>query len=368
MNFDFSEEQQFLRGEVRKFLEAHCPPSKVRAVMDDPSRHYDAELWQALVGQGYTALAVPEAHGGMGMSLIDLCVLAEELGRVLAPVPFAPTIYLLAEALRLAGTASQMELLGGIADGSVIGCLALTEGPGELVPGAARCQVAEGKLSGTKLPVAHGMVATHALVSASDGSAVRLLLVALDQPAVSRECLQTLDPSMDQAQLTFDGAHCEPLGDTSLIERLLNGAAVLLAFEQIGGADRCLEQAVDYSKLRYAFGRPIGSQQAIKHKLADMYANNQIARSNAYYGAWALQAEDPAMAEGAAAARVSAIEAFWYAARESIQTHGGIGFTWEADQHLFYRRAMHLATVIGSGDTWRNRLIDALEAQAAKEA
>jgi alkylation response protein AidB-like acyl-CoA dehydrogenase len=141
----------------------------------------------------------------------------------------------------------------------------------------------------------------------------------------------------------------------------------MLAFEQVGGADRCLEQAIEYGNQRYAFGRPIGSQQAIKHKLADMYVNNQIARSNAYYGAWALEAGSDELPAAAAAARVAACEAYWYASRENIQTHGGMGFTWEADCHLFHRRALQTGLALGSIDTWRERLVGALLQHPAGE-
>jgi alkylation response protein AidB-like acyl-CoA dehydrogenase len=361
MNFDFSEDQQNLRSEARRFLEARCPVATVRAVLDDGDTAYNRELWTSLVEQGWTALTIPEAYGGLGMGRVDLCVLAEELGRVLAPVPFASTMYILAEALMIAGTAAQKTLLADIVQGTCIGCLAISEGPGDGALANLTTSVANGRLTGTKVPVTDGMTATTALVAARSEGVVRLFLVDLDQPGVVRQSLQTLDPSRDLARIEFTEVHCEPIGDDMLIDRLLDGAAALFAFEQLGGADRCLELAVEFAGMRYAFGRPIGSQQAIKHKLADMYAKNQIARSNAYFGAWALEHGNTELPLAAAAARVSACDAFWFAARESIQTHGGIGFTWEADQHLFYRRALQLDMVIGAVPIWRERLVTALE-------
>jgi alkylation response protein AidB-like acyl-CoA dehydrogenase len=367
VNFDFSEDQEHLRSEARRFLHARCPMSAVRGVLDDATRPFDRDLWQALVEQGWTALSLPEAYGGLGMGHTDLCVLAEELGRVLAPAPYASTVYILAEALKLVGTPAQRERLRGIADGSCIGCLAVAEGPGEFAPDLVKASVAAGKLAGVKLPVTDGMAATVALVAARVDGETRLVLVDLQRPEVVREAVRTLDPTRDAARLTFNGAPCETIGDATTLQRILDRAAVLIAFEQLGGADRCLEQAVEFAKMRYAFGRPIGSQQAIKHKLADMYVNNQIARSNAYYGAWALESDSPKLPLAAAAARVAACNAYWYAARETIQTHGGIGFTWEADQHLYYRRALQLEMVLGSAATWRERLVEAVAHQGGAD-
>src|ERR1700736_2532019 len=151
----------------------------------------------------------------------------------------------------------------------------------------------------------------------------------------------------------------------ALAESLLQRAAVLLAFEQIGGADRALEMAKDYALGRYAFGRPIGSYQAIKHKLADMYVKNELARSNAYYGAWALESSTADLPLAASAARVAASEAFWFAAKENLQTHGGMGFTWEVDCHLYYRRSRQLALVAGAPKLWKERLVSQLERRDA---
>lgn len=365
MNFDFSEDQEHLRSEARRFLEARCGIGVVRGVLDDGARHYDEGLWAALVEQGWTALTLPEEHGGLGMGQTDLCVLAEELGRVLAPVPFASTVYILAEALMQAGSPAQKERLKDIAAGSCIGCLAIAEGPGEPSPARLTTEVRDGRLHGTKLPVIDGNGATVALVLARDGDRAQLFLADLTDPSVTRAPVETLDPARDLARIIFDGTPCEPIGDETLLDRLLDRAAVLMAFEQIGGADRCLEASVEFAKMRYAFGRAIGSQQAIKHKLADMYVNNQVARSNAYYGAWALESGSDELPSAAAAARVAACQAYWYAARESIQTHGGIGFTWEADQHIHYRRALQLDMAIGSPRAWRDRLFTALESQTS---
>ncbi len=205
----------------------------------------------------------------------------------------------------------------------------------------------EGTFRGTKLPVPDGDVADFAIVAAraADGTpaGVSLYLADLGSGGVTRTPVATVDPTRSHARITFEGAAAEPLGAAGagwpLVERLLDRAAVLVAFEQVGGAQAALEMASDYALGRFAFGRPIGSFQAIKHKLADMYVAVELARSNAYYAAWALSTKAAELPVAAAAARVAASEAFFHAAKENIQTHGGMGFTWEFDCHLYYRRA-----------------------------
>lgn len=365
MNFDYSDDQKFLKDEARKFLEANCSTAKVRKVLDDDAKAYDEALWAAVAAQGWLGAAIPEEYGGLGLGHIELCAIAEELGRVVAPIPFASTVYVLAEAVMLAGTEAQKKaLLPKIAAGEVIGCLATSEGPGVTTAGNLQASVSGGKLSGTKLPVTDGDIATHAVVLAKEGGQPGLFLVDLSA-GVTREPLATLDPTRDAAKLVFDGVAVERLGDAgegfALLEQVLDRAAVLMAFEQTGGADRCLEMAKAYALERYAFGRVIASYQAIKHKLADIYVKNELARSNAYYGAWALNTGAPELPVAASAARIAASEAFWFAAKENIQTHGGIGFTWEVDAHLYYRRSRQLALVAGAPRVWKERLVSQLE-------
>jgi alkylation response protein AidB-like acyl-CoA dehydrogenase len=370
MNFDFSDDQKAIKGEARRFMEGRCPTSKVRAVLDDPARSYDADLWREVAGQGWLGTAIPEAYGGLGLGHLELCVIAEEIGRALAPIPFSSTAYFLAEALMLAGSEAQKSAwLPKIAAGEVIGCLATVERPGVLTEAQIQARVDGGKLTGAKLPVTDGDIADLAVVLAREGGRLSLFLVELGGAGVTREALQTLDPSRGAARLTFSGAAAERLGEAgeglALAQALLERAAVLLAFEQVGGADRALEMAKGYAMERYAFGRPIGSYQAIKHKLADMYVKNELARSNAYYGAWALNTGASELPIAAASARVAATEAYWFAAKENLQTHGGIGFTWQMDCHLFYRRAQQLGLVAGGAKAWKERLVQQLERRNA---
>ncbi len=371
MNFDYTEDQKSLKEEARRFLAAAAPISVARRVLDDKAGH-DLALWARVVEQGWCGASIPEAYGGLGLGYVELCALAEELGRAVAPVPFASSVYQFAEALLVAGSEEQKStLLPEIAAGMRVGTLALSEGPGPLTQTSIAARVSGGKLTGTKIPVTDGEMATDAVVLAQGDSGVGLYLVDLSGPGVVRETVSTIDPTRGAARLTFTDAPAEPLGAAgegmALLAKIQDRAAILIAFEQLGGADRCLEMARDYALERYAFGRQIGSYQAIKHKLADMFVRNEVARANAYYGAWALAVEAPELPVAAAAARVAASNAYWLASKENIQTHGGIGVTWEADCQFFYRRARHLGLVLGAPRDWKRRLVSHLETRVAME-
>jgi alkylation response protein AidB-like acyl-CoA dehydrogenase len=370
VNFDYSDDQKFLKGEARKFLEARSPTSAVRVVLNDAEVSYDKALWNGVAEQGWLGAAIPEEFGGLGLGHVELCAIAEELGRSLAPIPFASTVYFVAEAIMLAGSdAQKADLLPKIAAGELIGCYATSEGPGVVNGASLSCSVSGGKLSGVKIPVTDGDIADVAVVLASEGGRPGLFLVDLKGAGVERETLKSLDPTRSVARLTFKDAPAQALGAAgegqALTEQVFDRAAVLLAFEQVGGADRCLEMAREYALERYAFGRVIGSYQAIKHKLADMYVKNEVARSNCYYGAWALNTSASELAAAASAARIAASEAYWFASKENIQTHGGMGFTWEVDCHLFYRRSRQLALVAGGPKVWKERLVGQLERRNA---
>jgi len=370
VNFDYSDDQKFLKGEARKFLEARCTPKVVRGVLDDAGTSYDKDLWKAVAEMGWLGAAIPEEHGGLGLGKIELCAIAEELGRVVAPIPFASTVYFCAEAIMLAGAEQQKAYtLPKIASGEWIGCFATSEGPGPVTPASIKATVKDGKLTGPKIPVTDGDCAPFAIVLANENGKSGLWIANLNDAGVTRETLTTLDPTRGAAKLVFDNAVVWPLGAPgegfSIMEQVFDRAAVYLAFEQLGGADRCLEMAKAYALDRYAFGRPIGGYQAIKHKLADMYVKNELARSNAYYGAWALAAGQGELPLAASAARVAASDAFWFAAKENIQVHGGMGFTWEVDCHLYYRRAKQLGLVAGGAKVWKERLVHQLERRNA---
>jgi alkylation response protein AidB-like acyl-CoA dehydrogenase len=374
VNFDYTDEQKALKDQARRFLADVSPLGVARRVLETPfpSPGFDEVLWARIVEQGWCGAAIPEIYGGLEFGYVELCALAEELGRALAPVPFASSVYQFAEALLHAGSEAQKhELLPRIASGELIGTVAFAEGPGVLVAERIAVRYKDGVLTGTKVPVTDGDAAHRAVVLAQGDAGPGLFLVDLSGDGITRHPVATIDPTRGAASLTFQGAAAEPLGTPGKgLEQLAcvhDRAAVLLAFEQVGGADRALELARDYTLERYAFGRQIGSYQAIKHKLADVFVNNEVARANAYFGAWALSSDAPELPVAAAAARVAASEAYWIASKENIQTHGGIGFTWEADCHLFYRRARHLGLVIGAQRDWKRRLADRLETQLAIE-
>lgn len=374
MNFDFSDEQKQLRDEARRFLAEKSPPKVVRAVIDGQAP-YDRELWKGLADMGFLGVTIPEAYGGSGAGHLELCVIAEEIGRALAPVPFSSTVYLAAEALLLAGSEAQKQKwLPAIAQGHAVGTLALFEGTGNPSPKAIRLTAANGVLNGTKKPVPDGAVADFAIVVARAGAGDRetdiaLFLVDLTAEGVEVKTLTSIDPSRNQAEIAFTNVKAEPLGAVhdgwSILAQVLDRAAVLTGFEQIGGADRALEMGRDYALDRIAFGRQIGSFQAIKHMLADMYVSATLARSNCYYGAWALSTNAAELPDAAATARISATQAFQHCARNNIQVHGGMGFTWEFDCHLYYRRANALAVGLGSLSYWENQLIERMRRKNA---
>lgn len=371
MNFDFSDDQKLLQEQARKFLNDKCSRKLVRSVLDNNKNQYSKELWQEVVNMGWTATAIPEEYGGLGLGMLELCVIAEELGRSLAPIPFSSSIYIFAEFLKAYGSEDQKkQYLPKIASGELIGSFAFPEKKGTPRSNNINSKVENDKLSGKKLPVNDGQVADVLIVAANSDknqnhNSLSLYIVETNQVGVEEKLLDTLDPTRPSSQIEFSNVACSVLGEKgegwSMIQNILNRAAVLFAFEQVGGAQVALDEAKKYSIERYAFGKPIGSFQALKHKMADMYVKNELAKSNAYYGAWALSTDSMELPVAAAGARVSATEAFHYASKENIQIHGGVGFTWEYDCHLFYRRSKLLSLNLGSIRKWKENLISNLE-------
>jgi acyl-CoA dehydrogenase len=370
MNFDFSDDQKMLKDQAHKFLSEKCTTKTVRKVFEG-KEHFDSGLWKQVGEMGWTGTAIPENYGGLGLGYLELCVIAEEMGRALAPVPFSSTVYLFAEAILIAGSEDQKKrLLPKVASGEIIGTFARAEGPGAVLPKSIRTTLKGGKLNGKKIAVVDGPIADYCIVlaRASDDAGERglqLALVDLKAAGVKRTDCETLDASRSHSDITFENAAAETLGAVgegwANQNRVLDKAAILMAFEQVGGSDVCLAMAKDYALNRYAFGRPIASFQAIKHKLADMYVFNELARSNAYYGAWALSTNAREIPLAAASARVSATQAFDYASKENIQTHGGMGFTWQVDCHFYYKRSKELGLALGPQRAWKDKLVSELE-------
>ena len=369
MNFDFSEEQKLLQQTARDYLAEHCGLGVVRAVLESDGG-YSRDLWKGVAELGWLGVAVPEEYGGAGYGYLELAMIAGELGRALAPIPFGSTVYLAAEAISRSGSDEQKKkYLTPIAAGDAIGTLACNEKLGTLTEAGIETAFNGSALSGTKLPVVDGDVAHFAIVLAREGSGLSLAIVDLTGAGVQKTRLETLDPSRPQAKLVFEDAPAERLGAAgegwALAQDVLIRAAALMSFEQLGGADRAFEITYDFMMNRYAFGRPIASFQALKHRMADLYADREVARSNCYWAAWALENDDEELLEAAASAKVSATDAFEHMAVEMIQMHGGVGYTWEYDCHFFYRRSKQLALTLGTAGEWRERLITRLIEHAA---
>ena len=365
MNFEFSSDQMLLKDQARKFLENEESVKKARGVLESDQTH-DESLWKSVVEMGWTATTIPEEFDGLGLGYLELCVIAEELGRSLAPTPFSSSVYLATEALINQGSKEQQQkYLPKLAVGEIVGTLAHSETTNSPSPENLNCELKNNKLNGMKIAVIDGEVANFAVVSAKEGDKVVLGLVDLSSKGVEVTSQNTLDPSRSHACIKFKDADAEILGTNQdgwmALQEILDHAAVLFAFEQLGGAEACMDMAKEYAMGRFAFGRPIASFQAIKHKIADMYIAVELARSNCYFGAWALSTDAPELATAAATARVSASKAFHECSKENIQTHGGMGFTWEFDCHLYYRRCRQLAANIGSQAVWKNKLISSLE-------
>jgi alkylation response protein AidB-like acyl-CoA dehydrogenase len=355
--FLFTDEQQDLRQTLRRFLTEKSPPAEVRRLMETETG-YDPAVWKQLTGQlGLASLAIPERYGGSGYGPVEQLIACEEMGRALFCAPYLASVVLAAGALLASGDEqAQAELLPGIADGSVIATLAVPEQDGSWVIGGLRAlasRTAHGYLlDGSKSFVLDGLIAGLILVAARTEAGPALFAVDGDAPGLTRRPLQTLDMTRKQAELTFGSTPARLIGAAGeaepMVAQALLGGVIALCAEQAGGAQRCLDMSVEYAKLRVQFGRPIGSFQAIKHKCADMLLEVESAKSAAYYAAWAAADSSADLPLAASIAKAYCSEAYSHAAAENIQIHGGIGFTWEHDAHLYYRRARSAEVMFGS--------------------
>jgi len=369
MNLGFSEEHEGMRQEFRKLLQA----SPARAAFDAPrdaSGIVDAPLWRRLAELGWLATAVPQAHGGSGLPPELLCLLAEEAGRHLAAVPFTTSACGFTHGLLgFAAHRPVPGLLAGLADGSVRGVLLTDESWPESATLDETAGTTTTTVSGRARNVLDGVAATHALAWLGAGAGSRLLLLDLAGVARGGPLGMALDLLHPCADLVFDRHPAQVLAcgaaGQALWEQIVDAHALFVAFEQLGGAQAALEAARGYSLQRYAFGRAIGSFQALKHMMADMLVSIDLARSNCYFGAAALSGRADQLTEAAAVARISATDAFRICSVGSTQVHGALGVTWEADCHLYYRRAQALAASPGSLRSWKERLVALLRRRAA---
>jgi alkylation response protein AidB-like acyl-CoA dehydrogenase len=365
VNFAFSDEQEELRSIVRQFLEAKSPESAVRAQMDT-ERGYDPDVWRQMAEQlGLQSLVIPEEHGGQGFGYVELIVVLEEMGRALLAAPYFSTVVLAANALVHSGDESaQKQWLPGIASGDTIATLAFTEPNGRWDESGIELTAARDgdswTLNGTKSFVLDGHTADLVLVAARTGGGVSLFAVPGDAEGLSRTPLSTMDQTRKQAKLDFAGVSGALVGDEGagwgVVSRVLDLAAVALAAEQVGGAQKVLDMAVQYAKERVQFGRPIGSFQAIKHKCADMLLEVESAKSAAYYAGWCASELNDELPAVASLAKAYCSDAYFHAAAENIQIHGGIGFTWEHPAHLYFKRAKSSELLFGDPAYHREQL------------
>jgi alkylation response protein AidB-like acyl-CoA dehydrogenase len=356
VNFAFSEEQEELRRTVRSFLEQKSPESEVRRLMET-TEGYDPSVWKQMGEQlGLQGLAIPEEFGGSGYSYVELGVVLEEMGRSLLCAPYFSTVVLAANTLLHCGDESaQKEYLPGIASGETVATLAFTEPSGRWDADGIQMQASVSgdnwTLDGEKMYVIEGHTADLLLVAARTGAGISLFAVPSDASGVTRTPLSTMDQTRKQAKVEFSGTPARLVGTDGAgwdtLDRVLDLAAVGLAAEQVGGAQKCLEMSVEYAKVRVQFGRPIGSFQAIKHKCADMLLEVESAKSAAYYAMWAASELNDELPVVASLAKAYCSDAYFHAAAENIQIHGGIGFTWEHPAHLYFKRAKSSELLLG---------------------
>jgi alkylation response protein AidB-like acyl-CoA dehydrogenase len=358
MDFTFSDDQDALRDAVRSFLTQEAPGSYVRAMADD-ERGFTDTLWRAISEMGWPGLLVPEEHGGLGLGLVDMDVVMEEMGRLPFPGPFFSSAVLATLAARRLDAA---DLLGPLASGTLRGTVALEEAghgdPVDRVRTRARRKGATWVLNGSKPLVLDGHTADWAIVVARVEEGLGSFL--LQAPAAA--AVPTLDPTRKAARLVLEDTAAEPLGPagdhTQLWRRVVDDAAVMLAAELVGACDAAVELAVEYAKVRVQFDRPIASFQAIRHKAVDMLHRLELARVGTHYAAWTSDVDDPARERAAAMAKGFVGEAAVFVSGEDIQIHGGVGFTWDCDAHLYYKRAKQNDVMLGYQGFQRRRLAD----------
>ena len=356
MNFAFSEEQEELRKAVRRFLDDKSPEAEVRRLMDTTDG-YDPAVWSQMAEQlGLQGLIIPEEFGGSGFTYVELIVVLEEMGRALLCAPYFSSVALAANLLLVAGDdGAKKDYLPGIAGGSTIATVALAEASGrwdeEGVTLEASGSGDSWTLTGEKLYVLDGHTADLVLVAARTAAGVSVFAVEKGAAGFAATALSTMDQTRKQAKLSFESTPGRLIGADgqgwTAISKMLDLAAVALAAEQVGGAQKVLEMAVEYAKVRVQFGRPIGSFQAVKHRCADMLVDVEGMHSSGYYAAWAVGADDPEAHAAASAAKVWCSDASARVMAGALQVHGGIGFTWEHPAHLYFKRAKSSELLFG---------------------
>lgn len=371
MKFSFTDEQQEFRSVLRRFLEDKSPTTEVRRLMET-DEGCDPEVWRQLCQElGLTAIHIPESYGGQGFGVGELAIAVEEMGRALLCAPYFASTVMAATAILKAGNEDQKRLmLPDIASGETVATLALAENSGAWdTSGVAMTATASGDkytLEGTKSFVLDGctagvivVVARKAGSSGDDG--VSFFTVAGDAANLERVQLNSMDPTRKLARLTFSGVDAELLGEEGAaagpLAETLDVAAICLANEMVGGAERLRESAVEYANMRVQFGRAIGSFQTLKHKAADMLLEVELAKSAAYYAAAAADEDDEEVSALASLAKAAAADVYMQTAVHTVQIHGGIGFTWDNDTHLWFKRAKSSEVFLGGSAYHRERMM-----------
>ncbi len=379
MDFGFSEDQELLRDSARKFLDAECPTTFVRKMMEDDSAHA-TELWKKAAELGWMGILIPEEHGGIGGSFLDLVVVMEEMGKSLMPGPFLATVLLGSAAVLAGGSDTQKAAtLPKVAGGELLMTLAQAEKSGRYDAGGIRMPAtvrgSDFVLSGEKFFVPDAHVADQMVVAARTGSpdapaeeGLTLFLVDAKTPGIEITQLKTVDMTRRQCHVAFHDvavAGSQVIGELGqgwpILQRVLNQAMAGLCTEMVGTGQQALDMAVEYAKERVQFGKPIGSFQAVKHKCVDMMVQVENARSLTYYAAWTVDENVDEASQAVPMAKAYCSDMCKTVTSEAIQVHGGIGFTWEHDMHLFYRRGLASEAAFGSAPTHREVVAQTLD-------
>jgi len=352
MQFGLSESQEFLRDGARKFFAGECPPAEVRRLMETETA-FDPALWSKLTHQGYTGIIFPEEYGGVGLGNVELALLMEEGGRALLPGPFFSTVAFAGSVLDIVASSEQKKkYLAPICQGSVRATVAVLEASASWNLSSLQLSSTKGKLTGEKLFVSDAAAADFLLVVARDG----VFLVEAKAPGLKISPMASMDFTRKLYTVQFNHTPAEKIGETGALPRAFDIATTALCAEMVGGMQRSLDITVEYAKTRKQFGKPIGMFQAVQHQCADMYLETESARSAVYYAAWALEENMPDAAAAVSIAKMYASDASRTVGNRGIQVHGGMGFTWENDLHLYYRRAKGSETAFGDATFHRERL------------
>jgi alkylation response protein AidB-like acyl-CoA dehydrogenase len=352
MEFGLSESQQLLKDNARKFFAGECPMDNVRRLMETETAH-DAGLWSKMAEQGYTGIIFPEEYGGVGLGRVELILLMEEAGRALLPGPLFSTVALAGAVIDAIGSPEQKKkYLAPICSGDARSTAAVLEANASWDPGALQIAAANGRLTGEKLFVPDAKAADFIVVVARDG----VFVADTKAPGIGIQQMNAMDLTRKTYSVRFSDTPVERLGSLTGLARALDVAAASLVAEMVGGMQRTLDITVEYAKMRKQFGKPIGMYQAVQHQCADMYLETESARSAVYYAAWALEQKAPDAAIAVSIAKMYASDAARRVGNRGIQVHGGMGFTWENDLHLYYKRAKASETAFGDSTYHRERI------------